>query len=212
METKINYNNELKKIIASLDSKKTLLLHACCGPCLTYPLDLLKDHFDITVFYYNPNIYPFEEWDKRLNELTRFLKEYQQACGMRFKLVAPPYDHEGFLKNVVKPGYEGLKEGGLRCDLCHQFRLQVPFKYAADNGFDYFATVMTVSSHKPADFLNKIGLKLEEEFKTTRYLVSDFKKEDGQLKGVKIAKEYQLYRQNYCGCEFSLKDIKKDTI
>lgn len=212
METKINYNLELKKIVASLDSKKTLLLHACCAPCLCYPLSFLKDYFKITVMYYNPNIYPYEEWLKRLKELERFIEEYKVCQGFDCELLVEPYDHEDFLREVIKPGWEDLKEGGLRCDACHRYRLQVPYEYADSHGYDYFATVMTVSSHKPAEFLNKIGLELAAKGNITKYLVSDFKKEDGQLKGINIAKSYSIYRQIYCGCEFSLSNTKKDTI
>lgn len=201
-QVKINYNEIFKKEIeeiSKLDKKPTLLLHACCGPCLTYPLSVLKDYFKITIAYFNPNIYPLEEYEKRYNELERFVKLYTPEV----KIIKQEYDYKKYLQ-VIK-GYEEDKEGGKRCEICHALRLDISYEYAYKNKFDYFTSVMTVSCKKPSQLLNEICIDLEKKYPSTKYLQADFKKESGQLKGINIAKEYNIYRQNYCGCSFSLK-------
>ncbi len=203
---KEDYNQDFKDFINNLDlskEKPTCFLHACCGPCLTYPLSILAKYFHVTVGYINPNIYPEEEYLKRLSELKRFTDAYEEKIDDEIKVVALPYDYSKYLFNIK--GHENDKEGGERCTICHKLRLEESFKYADDHHFDYFTTVMTVSSKKPSILLNKICLELQPQFKNTKYLKADFKKEDGQLKGINIAKGYSLYRQNYCGCSFSLK-------
>ena len=204
METKkINYNQIFKKEIeeiSHLNKKPTLLLHACCGPCLTYPLSILINYFDVTVAYFNPNIYPEQEHTKRYLELKRFVDEYCPSV----KVILQEYDYNKYLQTIN--GYENDKEGGYRCQLCHSLRLDISYKYAYENKYDYFTSVMTVSCKKPSALLNEICLDLQKQYPTTKYLQADFKKESGQLKGIILAKEHNLYRQNYCGCSFSLKE------
>lgn len=205
METKNNnYNQEFKDFVNQLDlsaGKPTLFLHACCGPCLTYPLTILVKYFKVTVGYINPNIYPKEEYYHRLSELKRFAKTISKQIGEKISIVSLPYDYEIYL-NAIK-GHEKDLEGGERCTICHSLRLDLSFKYAYEHHFDYFTTVMSVSSRKPSVLLNQICLDLQEKYPLTKYIPADFKKEDGQLKGIKLAKTINLYRQNYCGCSFS---------
>lgn len=199
---KINYNERFKEFIKTLgDKKPSLLLHACCGPCLTYPLSVLVKYFNVTVLYVNPNIYPKEEYELRYKEVKRFVEEYSKDEGIKIDLVKEDVPYEEYL-DVVK-GHEGDLEGGYRCLLCHRYRMDLAYSYASKNNFEYFTTVMTVSSKKPSQILNEIGIELSKKYVNTKFLESDFKKENGQLIGIKIAKKYNLYRQCYCGCEFS---------
>lgn len=203
---KENYNEDFKKALLSLpksQKKPSLFLHACCGPCLAYPLSILIKYFNVTVGYLNPNIYPETEYLKRLEELKKLVKAFSEDSGEEIAVVSFPYDYQVYLQAVK--GHEQDKEGGQRCTICHTLRLEESFKYAAENHFDYFTTVMTVSSKKPSALLNEICLALQTKYPETKYLPSDFKKEDGTLKGINISKKYHLYRQNYCGCSFSLK-------
>ena len=199
---KINYNERFKDTIKKLgENKPSLLLHACCGPCLTYPLSILVKHFKVTVLYVNPNIYPKEEYELRYREVKRFVEEYQKDENVSIELVKEDVPYEDYL-NIVK-GHEKDLEGGQRCLLCHEYRMDLAYSYASKNNFDYFTTVMTVSSKKPSQTLNEIGNELSKKYLNTKFLEADFKKENGQLIGINIAKKYNLYRQCYCGCEFS---------
>jgi len=200
-QIKINYNELMKKEIAGLINKPRLLLHACCGPCSTYPVTLLNEYFNIDIAYFNPNIYPYEEWKKRLDNLNRFIDLFNKENNSNIKVHVLPYNHNVYLKTCGD--YKEDKEGGRRCSFCHELRLRLSYEFASINNYDYFTTVMTVSSHKPSTLINEIGLNLEKEYPNTKYLLSDFKKENGQLKGILIAKKYNLYRQNFCGCEFA---------
>ena len=199
---KINYNERFKEFIKTLgDKKPSLLLHACCGPCLTYPLSVLVKYFNVTVLYVNPNIYPKEEYELRYKEVKRFVEEYSKDEGIKIDLVKEDVPYEEYL-DVVK-GHEGDLEGGHRCLLCHRYRMDLAYSYASKNNFEYFTTVMTVSSKKPSQILNEIGIELSKKYVNTKFLEADFKKENCQLIGINIAKKYNLYRQCYCGCEFS---------
>ena len=199
---KINYNERFKDTIKKLgENKPSLLLHACCGPCLTYPLSILVKHFKVTVLYVNPNIYTKEEYELRYREVKRFVEEYQKDENVSIELVKEDVPYEDYL-NIVK-GHEKDLEGGQRCLLCHEYRMDLAYSYASKNNFDYFTTVMTVSSKKPSQTLNEIGNELSKKYLNTKFLEADFKKENGQLIGINIAKKYNLYRQCYCGCEFS---------
>lgn len=209
-EKQKTYNDVCMDILHSLDlsqGKPSLFLHVCCGPCSTYPLALLFPYFNITVGYINPNIYPEAEHTHRKNELERFVEGFNQEHHADIKVIAYPYDYKMYLNRIK--GHEGDKEGGERCTLCHELRLSLSYKYAYDHHFDYFATVMTVSSKKPSALLNEICFRLEKQYPSTKYLPSDFRKKDGTLKGIMIAREYHLYRQDYCGCSFSLKARKE---
>ena len=189
----MNYNEEMKKIIQNKKGRK-LLLHSCCGPCSSSVIERLKDDFDITVLYYNPNIEPFEEYEKRKNEQMRLLDIYH------IKHMDIDYLNEEYRSKVI--GHENDKENGTRCHLCYELRLEKTAKLAKENGFDYFCTTLTVSPYKSSPVINEIGLKLEEKYHID-YLVSDFKKEEGYKRSIELSKEYNLYRQDYCGCLYS---------
>ena len=199
-----NFQKVMESILARLPQegeKPRLLLHSCCGPCSSYVLECLAAHFRVTVDYYNPNIFPEAEFEKRLAEQRRLLSEMPLPTPV--ELVADPYDEAEFL-DAVK-GYEAEPEGGKRCAICYRLRLEHTAKRAAAEGFDFFTTTLTVSPYKHADVLNEIGKELAEEVGVP-YLFSDFKKKDGYKRSCTLAAEYGLYRQDYCGCRFSLRE------
>ena len=200
MDNKINYQLQLDEIITSLDGKKpSLLLHACCAPCSSYCLEYLKDFFEITLYFYNPNISCSEEWEKRFNELKRLVKD----MNLDVKVICPPYDPKEFIDKVK--GYERCPEGGERCGICYALRLRSACDYAELNGFEYFCSTLSISPHKDAQKLNLIGQALAKD-KTVKYLPNDFKKKGGYLRSIELSKEYGLYRQDFCGCEFSRRE------
>lgn len=178
--------------------KKKLLLHSCCGPCSTSVIEKLKDSYDLTIFYYNPNIYPQEEYIKRLTEQ----KKYIALSNQNIKVIDGEYEDNAMFYNKFI-GYEDCAEGGDRCKVCIYLRLLKTAQTAKKLGFDIFASTLSVSPHKNAKMINEFGLKLQEEL-GVEYLVSDFKKQDGYLNSIKLSKAYNLYRQNYCGCKFSM--------
>lgn len=180
--------------------KKTLLLHSCCGPCSTSVIERLIDDYAITVLYYNPNIEPKNEYIKRKEEQIKFINLYSKKNKVSFMDI--DYDNDKF-KSVIS-GLEDEKEGGKRCSKCIKLRMVKTAALADLHKFDYFGTTLTVSPHKDAKLINKIGLDLEKIFKRN-YLVADFKKKDGYKRSIELSKEYDLYRQNYCGCSYSLK-------
>lgn len=196
-----NYQKELDGILAGLKESgnvPTLLLHSCCAPCSSYCLSYLADYFKITVFYYNPNISPEDEYLKRVGEQKRLISKMplkHEAC-----FVEGVYEPERFFD--MAKGMENLPEGSERCYRCYEMRLKKTAEYAKENGFDYFTSTLSISPYKNADWLNEIGFKLEEEF-GVNYLVSDFKKRGGYRESIELSKEYNLYRQNYCGCVYS---------
>ncbi len=185
--------------IESRGEKPSLLLQSCCGPCSSYVLEYLSRYFDISILYYNPNIYPYEEYIKRL-ETQREIVEKMPVQG-KISILPCEYDHEEFLSSVK--GLEGEPEGGGRCTECFRLRLLKTALLAKENGFDYFTTTLSVSPHKNADVLNSIGFELSKEFGIS-FLVADFKKRNGYKRSIELSKEFDLYRQIYCGCEFSM--------
>lgn len=178
--------------------KKKMLLHSCCGPCSTAVIDRLKDDYDLTIFYYNPNIYPQSEYEKRLFEQQKYVKE----AGLNIVVLDGKYDDNEDFEAHCK-GLENEKEGGARCTMCFAYRLKKTALYAKEHNFDIFATTLTVSPHKNAKLINEIGTNLSQQCNID-YLVADFKKQDGYLKSIRLSKTFSLYRQNYCGCKFSL--------
>ena len=178
--------------------KESLLLHACCAPCSSYVLEYLYEKFDITVFYYNPNITEREEYIKRIKELERFIKEAPFAEGV--KLAEGEYEPELFWE--MSKGLESEPERGKRCYKCYELRMKETAKYAKENGFDLFTTTLSISPHKNAEWLNEIGLRLSGEYGID-YMYSNFKKNNGYSRSIELSREYNLYRQNYCGCVFS---------
>ena len=191
----MNYQLELEKIINNLECKKTLLLHSCCAPCSSYVITYLKDYFDITILYYNPNIEPIEEYNKRKEEQIRLCKLFN------IKVLDCDYDNDLFHETVL--GLEKCKEGGSRCFKCYELRLRKTASLASN--YDFFGTTLTVSPFKNSNKLNEIGLSLEKEY-NVKYLVSDFKKKEGYKKSIILSKEYDLYRQDFCGCIYSKRD------
>lgn len=206
---KTDYYSLSLEEISSLHKKKkpTFLLHVCCGPCASFPLLFLCPHFDLTLYYDNSNIYPEEEFYRRRAELEKLLSFYKRDYGFDIKLIEPPYDHESFMKDLR--AYAQEKEGGIRCHLCYTKRMTEAYDYAERNGFDYFATVMSISRQKSSAVLNEIGRKLEAEHSKTKYFYSDFKKANGQLYSQSLRKHYALYNQLYCGCEYSFVEGQK---
>ncbi len=204
---KVNYQLELDKIIDSITADgitPTLLMHSCCAPCSSYCLSYLAEYFSITVLYYNPNISPKEEYDKRVQEQIRLIGELSLKNKVRF--IEGNYEPERFYQ--MAEGMERLPEGGERCFACYRLRQREAARYAKEHGFDYFTTTLSVSPHKNAQKLNEIGLSLAEEFQIP-YLVSDFKKRGGYQKSIEYSRAYHLYRQNYCGCEFSKRQAEE---
>ena len=194
MKPKINYQKKLEELVSTFTSKPKLLLHSCCGPCSTEVIDFLKDYFEITVFYYNPNIEPVEEYLHRKTEQIRFLKEYKEA---EVDFLDCDYDNSSF-KEIAK-GLEHEKEGGARCNKCFYLRMYETAKKAKDLGFAYFGTTLTVSPHKNSMIINEIGEHISGYLKIS-YIYGDFKKNDGYKKSIEFIKIYNLYRQDYCGC------------
>ncbi len=198
---KTNYNLIMENIINNLTDKPKLLLHACCGICSLSVLEKLKNYFSITVLYYNPNIYPKEEYDLRLDVLKKVI----QKTDANIQLMETIYNEEEF--NNIAAGYEEEKEGGSRCSRCYNLRLEKTAIIAKEKNFDYFTTTLSVSPYKNSEILNKIGKALEKKY-SVNYLYSDFKKKDGYKRSNELAKMYNLYRQDYCGCKYSFNEKK----
>lgn len=201
---KRNYQKEMEYIIESLESRAAvprLLLHSCCAPCSSYVLEYLSEYFEITVFYYNPNIYPETEYDKRVEEQRRLTESLPSKHPISF--LAGDYDKECFYD--AARGHEQEREGGERCFRCYELRLREAAKAAKDGGFDYFTTTLSISPLKNAEKLNEIGGRMAEEYGVS-YLPSDFKKKNGYKRSTELSKEYHLYRQDYCGCIYSWKE------
>ena len=201
MENKINYYLEQKKILDNLDYIPKVLLHSCCAPCSTSCIDLLTKYMDITIYYYNPNIEPQEEYNKRKEEEIRLIKEFNNIN--KLDIIDCDYDNDLF--HEMSKGLEDVKEGGARCFKCYKLRMLATAKKAKELGYDYFATTLTLSPLKNSQIINKIGYEIEDEV-GIKYLCSDFKKNDGYKKSIEFSKQYNLYRQNYCGCIFSKKN------
>ena len=195
-----NYSIELEKMIQNLKSTPTLLLHSCCAPCSSYVLNYLSKHFKITVLYYNPNITPKEEYEKRKQEQIRLIQE--MPFENKVDIMDCDYDNDQF-ETLVK-GLEEEREGGSRCFRCYRLRLEKTALLASQNHYDYFGTTLTVSPYKNSQKLNEIGYDLEQIYHIP-YLYSDFKKKEGYKKSIEFSKIYHLYRQNYCGCVYSKK-------
>ena len=217
-----NYSKMLEKEIQRLDesgAKPRLLLHSCCAPCSSYVMEYLREHFRITVFYYNPNITAGEEYRYRLAEEKRLIEAYnrqvetQDFGGMnstvnaeRIEILEAPYDPANYLEAVK--GYEECPEGGDRCGICFELRLRKTAEAALKGGYDCFTTTLTISPLKNAARLNEIGGKVGEEY-GVQFLPSDFKKKNGYKRSIELSKQFDLYRQNFCGCAFSRKEAKE---
>ena len=203
----MNYQKELEKLIERLtkeDRVPKLLLHSCCAPCSSYVLEYLSNYFEITVFYYNPNIFPENEYTKRILEQQTLIGDMKVKHPVSF--LAGSYDRDRFFQ--IAEGLEHLREGGERCFKCYELRLEEAAKIAQDAGFDYFTTTLSISPMKNADKLNEIGTRLADKY-GVQYLQSDFKKKNGYKRSIELSSEYGLYRQDYCGCEYSFRDRQK---
>ena len=201
---KENYQKILDETIAGLEERgevPKLLLHSCCAPCSSYVLEYLSDYFYITVLYYNPNIYPEDEYYHRAAEQKRFIREFPTKYHVTF--VEGNFEPERFYETVK--GYENIREGGERCFRCYELRLREAAEYAKKLNCDYFTTTLSISPMKNAAKLNEIGGRLSEEYGIP-YLYSDFKKRDGYKRSTVISAEYGMYRQDYCGCVFSKRE------
>ena len=190
---KVNYNIKMKQQIQNLNGKPKLLLHVCCAPCSSGVLPELQQHFDITLYYYNPNTYPKDEYLLRADQFAKLTN---------LPLVVCDYNHDEFFNSIK--GLEQCEEGGARCQKCIAVRLENSFAYAKANNFDYVTTTLSISPHKDADFINMCGQQLEQQYNVS-YLYADFKKDNGYLNSINESKKFDLYRQDYCGCEFSIR-------
>ncbi len=209
----MNYQKELDKLISNLEKDgrvPKLLLHSCCAPCSSYVLEYLAEYFEITVFYYNPNIFPENEYTKRILEqqtLIQDLTETNKHVKYPISFLAGNYDRERFFE--MAKGQEHLKEGGKRCFKCYELRLEEAARIAKEVEFDYFTTTLSISPLKNAEKLNTIGKSIGEKY-GVEYLQSDFKKKNGYKRSIELSKLYGLYRQDYCGCEFSFRDRRTE--
>ena len=197
MNYKMIQDNILK--IQDQNNKKNLLLHSCCAPCSSHVINYLKDYFNITIYYYNPNIHPYNEYLKRKEEQIKLINILNKE-GHNISYIDCDYDIEKFFE--CSKGLETEVEGGKRCNKCFYLRLYETALKAKKKNFSYFGTTLTVSPHKSSKTINEIGLEIEKEL-NIKYLVSDFKKEDGYKKSIILSKKYDLYRQQYCGCCFA---------
>lgn len=204
---KRNYQKELDKLIADISATGTvpkLLIHSCCAPCSSYVLEYLSNYFEITVLYYNPNIYPEDEYFKREAEQELFINKLPTKNKVTF--MNAEFEPKQFY-DAVK-GFEQCAEGGDRCRICFNLRLERAAQTAKENNFDFFATTLSISPLKSSDVLNKIGEQVAEKY-GVRHLPSDFKKKNGYKRSVELSKEYEIYRQDYCGCVFSKREREK---
>ncbi len=202
-----NYSQELELLlnkIEKFDEKPKLLLHSCCAPCSSYVIELLTKYFNITVFYYNPNISPIDEYLKRKDEQIRLINEIRSVN--KLDIAYCDYDNDIFEKNIN--GLENEPERGKRCTVCFELRLSKTAIEAKNMGYDFFGTTLTVSPYKNAKIINEIGISLSNKY-NIKYLVSDFKKKNGYKRSIELSKKYDLYRQNYCGCKYSKRDNRR---
>ncbi|MCI9093770.1 MAG: epoxyqueuosine reductase QueH [Coprobacillus sp.] len=203
---KINYylmlQDELKKIG---DTKPSLLLHVCCGPCSSHVIKELCQYFNITIYYSNSNIYPIEEYQRRFQELLYFIEQFNQDFHQHIQVIEDPYNHSEWISHMYP--LKEFPEGSIRCKLCYHLRMRRTFDYAKINHYDYWTTVLSVSPHKNSQWINEIGDSWQKE--KPKFLYADFKKNDGYLKSTQMTKQYNMYRQNYCGCMFSYEEMLK---
>lgn len=218
MDNKINYYKKSLQIldnIRNLQRKPKLLLHACCGPCSTFPLKFLCPYFDVTIMFNNSNIYPESEYLRRLHELEKFLEYFERDFDYKVSLVVREYDNETYNKDLEP--FKDQPEGLERCKICYEKRMDDACKYASENNFDYFTTVMTISRQKNSQVLNTIGEKVISRYPNVKYFYSDFKKNKGIDEAREMRIKYNLYQQLYCGCKYTFekglqKEIEKNRL
>ncbi|WP_418419235.1 epoxyqueuosine reductase QueH [Blautia sp.] len=203
-----NYQKELDKLLAELEAEgrtPRLFLHSCCAPCSSYVLEYLSRYFEITVFFYNPNISPAEEYEKRVEEIRRMIGKMEFVHPV--KLVEGEYDPQVFFR--MAKGMEDIPEGGERCFGCYRLRMEEAARLAEEGNYDYFTTTLSISPLKNAQKINEIGEELSKIYKVS-HLPSDFKKKNGYKRSIELSGEYDLYRQDYCGCVFSRREREKN--
>lgn len=201
---KTYYQLELEEL-KNIKDKKRILLHSCCAPCSSHVITFLTKFFDITILYYNPNISPIEEYEKRKEEQIRLINEIEKIN--KIDIIDCDYDNDKY-ESLIK-GYEDCPERGQRCTICFNLRLEKTAKMASELKYDYFCSTLTVSPYKNSKLINEIGEKLGEKY-NIKWLYSDFKKEDGYKKSIELSHKYNLYRQNYCGCKYSIRSGMQD--
>ncbi len=204
----MNYQKEMDQLIEKLAKEKRrpkLLIHSCCAPCSSYVLEYLSGYFEITVFYYNPNIYPPEEYVRRAEEQQHLLQAMPLSGEVQFRSGA--YEPDRYYEAVR--GKEDEPEGKGRCFTCYELRLREAAQLAKQEGYEYFTSTLSISPHKNADKLNEIGSRLAAEYGVL-YLPSDFKKKNGYKRSIELSKEYSLYRQDYCGCVYSMRERRQE--
>ena len=197
----MNYDLEMEKQMAKLHEGDELLLHACCAPCSSAVLERLSNFFKITIFYYNPNITNKDEYHKRVLEVKKFISEFKSKCAISF--IEGKYDPDRFF--AISKGLENEPERGRRCYKCYKLRLEETARVASSLGYRNFCTTLTLSPYKNSNWLNEIGSELNKKYESN-YLYSDFKKKNGYKRSIELSHEYNLYRQDYCGCIFSFKE------
>lgn len=198
MANRVNYPKLMEQVLQGLgDSRPRLLLHACCAPCSSAVLELLSGYFDITILYYNPNIWPAQEYHRRAGELRHFV---EQANLPGIQLVEDNYNPQEYYTAVQ--GLENCPERGDRCTVCYQLRMERAAQYAAQHGYDWFCTTLSISPRKDAEKINQLGRQLEQKYGVS-HLPNEFKRREGHKRSLELSQEYGLYRQDYCGCEFS---------
>ena len=199
----MNYHKICKEILTNLNYTPKILLHSCCAPCSSQVITLLTEYFDITILYYNPNIYPKDEYIKRKEEQIKLINEIEHKN--KIDIIDCDYENKIY-ENTIK-GLENEPEGGKRCQQCFILRLEKTAQIAKKLNYNYFSTTLTVSPHKNSTIINNIGYELEKKY-NIKWLPSDYKKEEGYKKSIELSKKYNLYRQDYCGCKYS---IRKET-
>ena len=203
----INYHKLCLEEISKQTNIKTILLHSCCAPCSSYVITFLSNYFDITILYYNPNIFPKKEYEKRKQEQIKLIKNLKTKNKLNF--FDCDYDNNIYEENIK--GFEDAPEGGNRCHICFNLRLEKTAKLAKEYNYDYFCSTLTVSPHKNSKIINEIGENISQKYQI-KWLYSDFKKNEGFKQSIELSKKYQLYRQDYCGCIYSKKAKEKQDI
>lgn len=199
------YYKLCQKELDNINSPKKILLHSCCAPCSSHVITFLTKYFDITILYYNPNISPIEEYNKRKDEQIRLIKNIETIN--KINIIDCDYDNDIYEEKIK--GYESCPERGARCTICFRLRLEKTAILAKENNFDYFCSTLTVSPYKNASLINEIGQESAKKY-DIKWLYSDFKKSDGYKKSIELSKKYNLYRQDYCGCIYSKREKIND--
>jgi len=193
--------------ISKMTIKPKLLMHSCCGPCNTFPLELLSSYFNLTLYFNNHNIFPHTEFEKRYDELKKYVQIFEKENDVKIQIIKSKYEDDQF--NQILESRNSDDEGGIRCRTCYAMRMTEAWGYAAEHGFDYFTTVMTTSQHKDSEIINDIAKRLQPKYPEVQYFYSDFKKNKGLERSIQLSKKHQLYRQSYCGCIYSFNDYEE---